>query len=209
MQTQMQMRAWHHVLQHTATHCSTMIWWCGRRRPAKIGHMRHDSCTYDMTLQKRHDLFIRDVTCLNTRTWISHGTCEWVVAHVNESWHTWKPHATRECSSQTSRTRLCKHLMSLCLTSRPIHMWHDAFTRATTDSHAPWLIHICCVAFKCALRDSFTCAMTHSRVPHRIQLKESPSDTSLMPYMTRLYVTWLILMWHDSFTHAPPHSSKR
>ena len=43
-----------------------------------------------------HDTRMHDSRTLNESGGMSHGTYEWVMAHMNESWHIWMSHGTYE-----------------------------------------------------------------------------------------------------------------
>jgi len=71
-----------------------------------------------------------------------------------------------------------------------IRTWHDLFIHAMTYSYI--------------LHHSFICDMNHSHVWHDSPAARAPNkDTEyLRRDMTHLYATWLIYMWHNSFTCA-------
>jgi len=54
--------------------------------------------------------------------WMSHVTYEWVTAHVTESWHKWMSHVTHRCKGTTwaaiTRLTWMSHVTYVCATVR-------------------------------------------------------------------------------------------
>ena len=111
---------------------------------------------------------------LGVFVWMSHGTSEWVMAHMNES----LSHMNESCLIWISHVTY-----EVCL----VHTWHDSFIFDMTYSWETWLIHM--------RHDSFIWDMTHSYETWLIHMRH---DSSIWD-ITHLYETWLIHMWHDSF----------
>ena len=129
--------------------------------------------------------------------WMSHVPHQWVMSYMNESCHTWMSHVTYErvmsCIHDTAHSYLTH---SDSTTNSPIHMWNYLYICDMTG--VKYLIHM--------RHDLFIWNMTHSYVKLLIHMWHDSCKVPLPKRPPRAYVTWLNHMWRDSFICDMTHS---
>ena len=100
-------------------------------------HMMHSYVTWLIHMWRfsfNRDMLIRHVTY-----GMGNVTYEWVVSHMDESWHTWTSHVTYECVMWVISHMIESRRMNV---TRFIHSWHDS-------SYVTWLSHMWHVSALC------------------------------------------------------------
>jgi len=114
---------------------------------------------------------------------MSHVTHEWVMSHMNESYHTSMRHVTHQC--------VISHINASCHTSMS-HVSHQWVVSHMNSSCHTWMSHITHEWVMSHINESCHTSMSH--------VTSHLYDTLL----TCWYVTWLTDIWHEPIKFVAP-----
>jgi len=205
---------WHEAPHYVKRKGAMTQWKCAHPNARQMRDTPHSHVPwlFDMC----HDSFTRAI-------WLMHGlhapcpiqwvvshsndachACEWVMAHVDESWHMWISHVTCEwvmsriMSHSNEAWHACmSHVTHECVIWRT-HMWHDSFIR---DINPPHVRHDSCTdltRLADARNFSVVCDMSQTHMWH-----DSSTRDTIHPLVTWnfSFVTWnfSFVTWNFSF----------